>query len=101
MGVFGFGIVVGLLLTRERKAFASIWIWMAGLIAFAVFLPNLIWNVQHNYPFLQLMHNIRESGRRPAFHFSGLHPSTNPADDPGDFLGMAAGWLVLLLFSEG
>jgi 4-amino-4-deoxy-L-arabinose transferase-like glycosyltransferase len=63
MGVFGFGIVVGLLLTRERKAFASIWIWMAGLIAFVVFLPNLIWNVQHNYPFLRLMHNIRESGR--------------------------------------
>jgi len=63
MAVFGFGIVVGLLLTRERKAFASKWIWIGGLIAFVVFLPNLIWNVRHNYPFLELMHNIRESGR--------------------------------------
>ena len=42
MGVFGFGIVVGLLPTRERKAFAGKWIWIGGLIAFLLFLPNLI-----------------------------------------------------------
>lgn len=63
MAVFGFGVGVGLLLTKERKAFAGKWIWIAGLIAFAIFLPNLIWNVQHHFPFLELMHNIRESGR--------------------------------------
>jgi hypothetical protein len=63
MAVFGFGVVVGLLLTGERKAFASKWIWIGGLIAFVIFLPNLVRNVQHNYPFLELMHNIRESGR--------------------------------------
>jgi hypothetical protein len=36
---------------------------LGGLIAFAVFLPNLIWNIQHNFPFLELTHNIRQSGR--------------------------------------
>jgi len=63
MAVFGFGVVVGLLLTRERRAFADKWIWIGGLIAFVIFLPNLIWNVQHKFPFLELMHNIRASGR--------------------------------------
>jgi hypothetical protein len=39
------------------------WIWLAGLIAFLIFLPNLIWNYQHHFPFLELQANIRHSGR--------------------------------------
>ena len=61
--IFGFGVVIGLLLTGERKTFSSPWIWVGGVVAFAIFLPNLIWNVQHHWPFLELMHNIRTSGR--------------------------------------
>ena len=67
MGVFGFAVVVGLLLTRERKAFASPWIWIAGVVAFLIFLPNLVWNIQHHWPFLELMRNIRASGRDTVF----------------------------------
>jgi 4-amino-4-deoxy-L-arabinose transferase-like glycosyltransferase len=63
MGVFGFGIVVGLLLTPERKALTHKWIWLAGALAFAIFLPNLLWNFRHHWPFLELMRNIRASGR--------------------------------------
>ena len=67
MAVFGFAVVVGLVLTPQRKAFASPWIWIAGAIAFAIFLPNLLWNLQHHFPFLELMRNIRASGRDLAF----------------------------------
>jgi len=67
MAVFGFAVVVGLLLTGERKAFASRWIWIAGVIAFLIFLPNLLWNIQHDFPFLELMRNIRASGRDVVF----------------------------------
>lgn len=63
MAVFGFGVVVGLLLTPERKALTHKWIWIAGGLAFAIFLPNLLWNVHHHWPFLELMRNIRASGR--------------------------------------
>jgi 4-amino-4-deoxy-L-arabinose transferase-like glycosyltransferase len=63
MAFFGFAIVVGLLLTSERKAFRSPWIWLGGAIAVAIFLPNLIWNIQHHWPFVELMRNIRASGR--------------------------------------
>jgi hypothetical protein len=64
MLIFGGGLVVGLLLTPQRRAvFASPWIWIGGAIAFLIFLPNLIWNVQHHFPFLELQANIRRSGR--------------------------------------
>ncbi len=63
MALFGFAIVIGLLATAERKAFRSGWIWIGGAIALAIFLPNLIWNIQHHWPFIELLHNIRASGR--------------------------------------
>ncbi|HEU0251657.1 MAG TPA: glycosyltransferase family 39 protein [Pyrinomonadaceae bacterium] len=60
---FGFAIVVGLLLTRERKVLLNKWFLLGGVLAFLVFLPNLIWNIQNHWPFLELMHNIRAVGR--------------------------------------
>jgi Dolichyl-phosphate-mannose-protein mannosyltransferase len=61
--IFGLGVVVGLLLTPERKAFASKWFWIAMAIALAIWMPNIIWNVQHHWPFLELMRDINASGR--------------------------------------
>ena len=63
MAVFGFGIVVGLLLTEQRRVFANRWIWFGGLAAFLVFLPNLLWNVHNHWPFVELMRNIKAEGR--------------------------------------
>src|SRR5947209_2016076 len=40
---FGFAVAVALLLTEHRREFLKPWIWMAGLIAIALFMPNLIW----------------------------------------------------------
>ncbi len=66
--VFGLGIVLGLLFTPERKAFAHKWIWIAGAIAFLIFLPNFLWNLHRDWPFVQLMHNIRASDRDVALN---------------------------------
>lgn len=63
VAIFGAAIVLGLLLTEERRALVRPWIWLGGAIAFAIFLPNLVWNVQHHWPFAELMHNINASGR--------------------------------------
>ncbi len=63
MLTFGFALIAGVLLTGERKAFRERWIWLAGLVAFLIFLPNLWWNIQHHFPFLELQANIRRSGR--------------------------------------
>ena len=63
MLIFGFALVAGLLLTPQRKIMRSPWFWLAGLLAFLIFLPNLVWNIQHHFPFLELQANIRRSGR--------------------------------------
>jgi Dolichyl-phosphate-mannose-protein mannosyltransferase len=66
MLIFGAGIFFGLILTPQRSVFRSPWIWIAGAIAFLIFLPNLLWNVQHHFPFLELQANIRRNGRDTA-----------------------------------
>jgi Dolichyl-phosphate-mannose-protein mannosyltransferase len=63
IALFGFGIVVGLLLTENRRFLLDKWLWLGGIAAFLVFLPNLLWNIHYHWPFLQLMHNIRSDGR--------------------------------------
>ncbi len=63
IALFGLGIVVGLLLTAQRRVFLSKWIWLGGLAAFFIFLPNLLWNMHYHWPFLQLMRNIKAEGR--------------------------------------
>jgi len=63
MLIWGAGIVLGLVLTPQRRALAGPWLWMGGAIAFLLFLPNLLWNVAHHFPFLELQANIRRSGR--------------------------------------
>jgi hypothetical protein len=63
IAVFGFALVVGLLLTVQRRIFAGKWIWLGGAVAFMVFLPNFLWNVHNHWPFAQLMHNIKADGR--------------------------------------
>jgi hypothetical protein len=63
IAVFGLGIVVGLLLTEQRRVFLNRWIWLGGVAAFVIFLPNLLWNMHYDWPFVQLMRAIRASGR--------------------------------------
>ncbi len=60
---FGFGTLLGLVLTPERRALRQKWIWLGFAIAMLLWLPNVIWNVQHHWPFLELMRNVRSSGR--------------------------------------
>jgi hypothetical protein len=63
IALFGFGIVVGLLLTERRRVFLNKWIWLGGVAAFLILLPNLLWNIHYHWPFLQLMHGIRAEHR--------------------------------------
>ena len=63
MLIFGAGIVFGMLLTPQRRSLTSPWLWIAGAIAFLIFLPNLLWNIQHHFPFLEVQALVRRSGR--------------------------------------
>lgn len=57
---FGFGVFVGLLLTPARRQLATRWPWLAGLIAAVLFLPHVIWQIQHGFPTLEFVRNAQE-----------------------------------------
>ena len=63
MLIFAFGLIAGLVLAGQWRLLRRPWIWAGGLVAFLIFLPNLIWNIQHHFPFLELQANIRRNGR--------------------------------------
>ena len=54
---FGGGLFVGLLLTPHRRVLRTGWPWVAGGIASLLFLPYLIWQMQHGWPVREFMHN--------------------------------------------
>ena len=72
---WGFGVLVGLLVTRERTLLRSPWPWLGALIAVACAAPMLIWQVQHGWPLLQFASAIR----------------ADEAATPWGFLAMVAG----------
>jgi len=63
IAVFAFGLLAGLLLSSQRKLLFTPWLFAGGGVALILFLPNLLWNIHHHWPFLELMHNIRVSGK--------------------------------------
>src|SRR4051812_33812701 len=94
IALFGFGIVVGLLLTEQRRVFLDKWIWLGGLAAFLIFLPNLLWNIAHDWPFRQLIHNIKIDGRdvvlSPWEYFSQQILIVHPVNAPIWIAGVIA-----------
>jgi hypothetical protein len=59
MLAFGFALVVGLLLTPARVQLRSKWIWLAGLVALVIFLPNLLWEATHQWPQVEVVRNAQ------------------------------------------
>jgi hypothetical protein len=63
---FAAGIFVALLLTPERRHFAQKWIWLGGLLAFAIALPNIVWEARYQWPTYELLNNIARSNKNVA-----------------------------------
>ena len=63
---FGVGIFVALLLTPQRRHFARKSIWLGGIIALAIALPNILWQAQHHWPTYELLSNIAHSNKNVA-----------------------------------
>jgi Dolichyl-phosphate-mannose-protein mannosyltransferase len=58
---FVVSILIGLLLTRQRKIFTSKHFYYAGLLAFIIFLPNLLWQYQHHFPVVFHMKELQKN----------------------------------------
>jgi hypothetical protein len=65
MLVFGVALVAGLVVSGEARVFRSKWFWIGGLIALALFLPNLIWETRNGWPQIVVVRNAQ--------HFKNSH----------------------------
>jgi hypothetical protein len=59
MLVFGAGITAGLLLSRARRSLATPWPWLGAAIAALIFLPHVVWQVNHGWPTLEFIRNAQ------------------------------------------
>lgn len=72
MVLLGVGVLAGLLLTPERRHLASRWPWLAGLLALAILLPNLLWQSRQGWPSLEFYRNADLYKNIPTPPLAGL-----------------------------
>jgi hypothetical protein len=92
------GVLVGILLTRLRQSLRSRWFWIGCAIACGIPLPNFLWQWRYQFPFLQLMHNIRQTGRD--IHLPPLQFLNAQAQMLGYFTALLALFALLFYFSS-
>lgn len=51
-------ILVGMLLTGARRYLLSRWLWIGVAVSLLIFLPNLLWQIRHNFISLDFLHHI-------------------------------------------
>jgi hypothetical protein len=99
MVLLGLSVLAGLLLTPERRLLAGRWLWLAGVLAFAILLPNLVWQAQHGWPSLEFYRNADLVKNIPTPPLTGLLNQVlfmNPA-----LLPLWLAGLVALFVSRG
>ncbi len=52
------GLLVGMLLTSARRYLLSKWFWVGVGVAFLIFLPNFLWQVQHGFISIDFLKHI-------------------------------------------
>ena len=58
MGFCALGITAGLLFTGSRRYLRSKWLWLGVALSFLVLLPNLLWQVRHDFISLDFLNYI-------------------------------------------
>jgi hypothetical protein len=93
---FLIALLAGIAATHWRKWFANVHFWTASLLAAVIALPNFLWQLRRHFPFLELMHNIRHSGRDVAHPPLGFFLDQLQIVNPVSMLVAIAGAVWLL-----
>ncbi len=82
---FGLAIVLGLIVSSGASCLRNRWLYLGGLIAFAIFLPNLLWEIQNHFPTIENLRNVAsvQNAYVPWYDFIGqqaflVHPLGAP-----------------------
>jgi len=101
MAFFVVGVVGAVILTKLRRYLASPWLWAGVALSLLIFLPNLIWQVQHDFISLEFLGSIHErdigQGRTEGFVLGQFLTNMNPLVIPL----WAAGLYFCFLKSDG
>ncbi|MCI0552909.1 MAG: glycosyltransferase family 39 protein [Anaerolineae bacterium] len=60
MAFYVAGLVGGVLFTGARRYLRSPWLWAGVALSLLIFLPNLIWQIEHNFISLEFLSSIHE-----------------------------------------
>jgi hypothetical protein len=60
MGFFAGALVLGVLAGNQRRLFFNRQVIVAICLAFVIFLPNLVWQLQHNFPVFNQMATLQK-----------------------------------------
>jgi hypothetical protein len=60
MAFFTFALIIGILISKQRKLLFNKHILGAAVVAFLVCLPNLIWQIHHHWPIINHMKILRK-----------------------------------------
>ncbi len=109
------GLVGGVLLTNARRSLRSPWLWGGVALSLLIFLPNLIWQIQHDFISLDFLSSIHardvEIGRADSYLLDQLISSANIVAIPIWVAGLyfyffredgkryrMLGWMYIILF---
>lgn len=86
------GVVVGVLLTPLRRHLRSGWLWLGVVVSILVFLPNLVWQIRHDFISLEFLQSIHARdvaiGRTEGFLAQQLYVSAAAVTLPLWLLGL-------------
>jgi len=57
------GILAGVVFSQLRRSFVRPWFWTGCVIATLISLPNFLWQLHRDFPFVQLVTSVRKNGR--------------------------------------
>ena len=82
MGLLVIAVVAGTLLTPVRRDLRGGWLWAGAALSAVIVLPNLVWQFQHNFVYLDFLSEIRARdiaiGRTDDFLIEQLFVAANP-----------------------
>ncbi|SFN12331.1 Dolichyl-phosphate-mannose-protein mannosyltransferase [Chryseobacterium oleae] len=90
------GMIPAVLLTKQRKIFLQPHLYIAGLLALLIMLPNLLWQYSNGFP---VIHHMKELTERQLVHVDRFDFfKSQILFFIGSFLVIIAGWYALLFY---
>ncbi|TLP82111.1 ArnT family glycosyltransferase [Maribacter sp. ACAM166] len=59
--VWAFGLFIGLFFYEKRTIYKNKWLYISALISLLIFLPNIIWQMQNDFPLLKHLRALNEN----------------------------------------